>query len=262
MVAPGSTSKTTQSYPCCGPAQFNEILNLLLELLKIKTVSCECFFIDYAFLQHLSCEKLVFAFFGNPFFWLRRIQARSTLSILRITFLKSDVRRTQARDHFFAFSMFSHWTSSKYRNRHSHALRRSLFFLASSCVPVHILGFCNTSHAIIVFLNAATSKVLTACALFTSGLDSVIIIFMPSILNENPCRILTVLPRAWFSKLHSAKPTREHHFLMQFQIFAFAKWRFPDRRCGQTSKVASPRSARSRKNNERRNAWGCQFWKI
>ena len=88
MVAPGSTSKTTQSYPCCGPAQFNEILNLLLELLKIKTVSCECFFIDYAFLQHLSCEKLVFAFFGNPFFWLRRIQARSTLSIWSITFLK------------------------------------------------------------------------------------------------------------------------------------------------------------------------------
>ena len=65
--------------------------------------------------------------------------------------MKSDVRRTQARDHFIAFSLFPLGTSSISRNRHSHALRRSPFFLAAVRVPVHILDFCNTSQARIVF---------------------------------------------------------------------------------------------------------------
>ena len=65
--------------------------------------------------------------------------------------MKSDVRRTQARDHCIACSLFPLGTSSISRNRHSHALRRSPFFLAAVRVPVHILDFCNTSQARIVF---------------------------------------------------------------------------------------------------------------
>ena len=87
---------------------------------------------------------------------MRRTRSRSNVSFLITNFMKSDVRRTQARDHFFAFSLFSHWTSAESRNRHSHALRRSLFFLAAVRVPVHILGFCNTSQLRIVFSKVKT----------------------------------------------------------------------------------------------------------
>ena len=174
--------------------------------------------------------------------------------------MKSDVRRTQARDHLFAFSLFSHWTSAKSKNRHSHALRRSLFFLAAVRVPVHILDFCNTSQASVVFLSGTTWKVLTAFALFTSGLGSVTFVCTSSILNEKHCRISTVFPRATFSRLRRFKPTRKQDFLRSFWIFVQRKSRFPRRRWHHMQFFASPPSAGSTKKSERRNARECQFW--
>ena len=155
--------------------------------------------------------------------------------------MKSDVRRMQARDHFIAISLFPHWTSSKSRNRHSHALRRSLFFIAAVRVPVHILDFCNTSQASVVFLSGTTSKVLTPFAFFTSDLRSCIIKITSSISNEKPCIILTVLSRSWFSRLRRAKPTREQHFFCSFKILTSSKLRFSHRDSHQIAKVASPR---------------------
>ena len=133
--------------------------------------------------------------------------------------MKSDARRTQARDHVFAFSLFSHWTSAKSTNRHSHALRRSLFIIAAVRVPVHILDFCNTSQVSVAFLSGTTSKVLTASALFTSGLGSATFVCTSSILNEKHCRISTVFLRARFSRLRRFKPTREQHFFCCLTIF-------------------------------------------
>ena len=160
---------------------------------------------------------------------MRRTQARSMVSFLITKFMKSDVRRTQARDHFFAFSLFSHWTSAKSRNRHSHALRRSLFFLAAVQVPVHILGFCNTSQLRIVFSEVKTWKVLTPFAFFTSGTKIATIIFASSNSNEKPCIILTVLSRSRFSKLRRAKPTWEQHF---FAVSRFCHHQNCDSRSG------------------------------
>ena len=124
----------------------------VLKLARIKSCSRECFFNDYGFFEHLPGGTLIFTFFKIAFFEMRRTQARSSVSFQLRNFMKSDVRRTQARDHFFAFSLFSHWTSAESRNRHSHALRSSLFFLAAVAVPVHILDFFNTSPVRIVFL--------------------------------------------------------------------------------------------------------------
>ena len=174
-------------------------------------------------------------------FMMRRTQARSMVSFLITKFMKSDVRRTQARDHFFAFSLFSHWTSAKSRNRHSHALRRSLFFLAAVRVPVHILGFCNTSQLRIVFSEVKTWKVLTPFAFFTSGFKFVIIIFTSSNLNENHCRILTVFSRSRFSRLRRAKPTWEQHCFCSFKILSPSELQFSLKDSHQTAKVTSPR---------------------
>ena len=154
---------------------------------------------------------------------MRRTQARSMVSFLITKFMKSDVRRTQARDHFFAFSLFSHWTSAESRNRHSHALRRSLFFLAAVRVPVHILDFCNTSQLRIVFLIASSAKVWSPFAFFTSGFKFVIINFTSSNLNENHCRILTFFSRSRFSKSWCAKPTWEHHFFCNYKVLSSPK---------------------------------------
>ena len=79
-------------------------------------------------------------------------------------------------------------------------------------MPVHILDFFNTSQARIVFSIASSPKVWSASRFFTSGIKFATIIFASSKLNENHCRILTVLPRSRFSRLRCAKPTWEHHF--------------------------------------------------
>ena len=150
---------------------------------------------------------------------MRRTQTRSIVSFQVRKFIKSGVRRTQARDNFFAFSLFLHWTFAKSKNRHSHALRRSFFFLAAVRVPVHILDFCNTSQASVAFLTGTTSNVLTASALFTSGFGSGTFVCTSSILNEKHCRISTVFLRARFSRLRRFKPTREQHFFCCLTIF-------------------------------------------
>ena len=87
-----------------------------------------------------------------------------------------------------------------------------VFFLAAVRMPVHILDFFNTSQARIVFFIASSPKVWSASKFFTSGIKIATIIFASSKLNENHCRILTVLPRSRFSRLRCAKPKWEHHF--------------------------------------------------
>ena len=115
------------------------------------------------------------------------------------------------------------------------------FFLAAVRVPVHILGFCNTSQLRIVFSEVKTWKVLTPFAFFTSGTKIATIIFASSILNEKPCIILTVLSRSRFSRLRRAKPTWEQHFFCSFKILSPSELRFSLRDSHQMAKVASPR---------------------
>ena len=161
--------------------------------------------------------------------------------------MKSDVRRTQATHHFFVFPLLPLGTSSIPRNRHSHALWRSLFFLAAVRMPVHILDFFNTSQARSVILIASSAKVWSPFAFFTSDFQFGIIKFTSSNLNENHCRILTIFSCSRFSKLRCAKPTREQLFFCRFRILTSSKLRFSYKDSHQMTKVASPRSARSTK---------------
>ena len=114
------------------------------------------------------------------------------------------------------------------------------FFLAAVRMPVHILDFFNTSQARIVFFIASSPKVWSASRFFTSGIKFATIIFASSKLNENHCRILTVLPRSRFSRLRCAKPTWEHHFFCHFKILTSSKLRFSLRDSHYMSQSALP----------------------
>ena len=111
----------------------------MLELATLKFFLPSMLFHWLCIFSEVPSGKPIFEIIEIHNFMMRRTQARSIVSFQITKFMKSDVRRTQATHHFIAFPLLPLGTSWISRNRHSHALRRSLFFLAAVRVPVHIL---------------------------------------------------------------------------------------------------------------------------